>query len=143
MNRDETIDIDLPYNPTTRWICRTAGYLLLALGAIGLALPVLPTTIFWIGAAACFAKSSPDMYRRLINHGRIGRAIYLYLEYGVMGTRGKHAAAAGMALAGVISLLSPIDAMIKAAVIGTLGVVATYVLTLPEQAPVSSSRSDA
>lgn len=41
------------------------GALLLGLGAVGLALPVLPTTPFVLLAAACFSAGNPGVYRRL------------------------------------------------------------------------------
>lgn len=42
-----------------------AGWALLALGAVGLVVPVLPTTPFVIVAAGCFSGSSPRVYERL------------------------------------------------------------------------------
>jgi uncharacterized membrane protein YbaN (DUF454 family) len=40
----------------------TAGFLLLALGIIGIVLPVLPSTPFFLAAAACFMKGSRRLY---------------------------------------------------------------------------------
>ncbi len=42
-----------------------AGCLMLALGAIGIFVPVLPTTPFVLVAAACFSSASPKMYQWL------------------------------------------------------------------------------
>ena len=42
-----------------------AGFLLLALGAVGVFVPVLPTTPFVLLAAACFGSASPKLYRWL------------------------------------------------------------------------------
>lgn len=41
------------------------GSLALAMGGIGLFLPIWPTTPFVLCAAGCFAGSSPALYRRL------------------------------------------------------------------------------
>jgi uncharacterized protein len=52
-----------------------AGLVCVALGIIGLATPILPTTPFLIAAAACFARSSPKFYRWLIASPLLGPAV--------------------------------------------------------------------
>ncbi len=37
------------------------GLVCVGLGAVGIVVPGLPTTVFFIGAAACFSKSSPRL----------------------------------------------------------------------------------
>jgi len=49
-----------PGNPR-RWLLLGIGYLSFATGFVGMFLPLLPTTVFWIIVVICFAKSSPSM----------------------------------------------------------------------------------
>lgn len=48
------------------------GGLCLLLGAIGIFLPLLPTTPFVLLAAACFARSSPRLHHWLLQHRLFG-----------------------------------------------------------------------
>ena len=59
----------------TRIILISAGFLCVALGALGLVLPVMPTTPFLLLAAACFARSSPRFYDWLLNLRLFGTLI--------------------------------------------------------------------
>lgn len=57
-----------------------AGTICLVLGAIGIVLPVLPTTPFLLAAAACYYKSSPRMHKWLLNNKWFGEYIRNYKE---------------------------------------------------------------
>ena len=48
------------------------GTLCVALGVIGIFLPLMPTTVFLLMAAACYARSSERFYQRLVNHRFLG-----------------------------------------------------------------------
>jgi uncharacterized protein len=48
------------------------GLLAVALGAIGIGVPGLPTTVFFIVAAWCFSHSSPRLERWVLNLPRVG-----------------------------------------------------------------------
>ena len=48
------------------------GVVFFVIGLIGVILPGLPTTIFMILAASCFAKSSPRFHQALLNNRYIG-----------------------------------------------------------------------
>jgi uncharacterized membrane protein YbaN (DUF454 family) len=107
------------------------GHLLFGLGIIGILLPVMPTTVFWIGAAACYLKSSPEHYRALIAKGRTGKIIVNYLQHGVIGATEKKFAMTGMIFSSIVLLFLPIDDAAKLfSIIGML-FAAAYVLTRP------------
>jgi len=55
-----------------RWLLICAGWLALALGALGVLLPVLPTTPFILLAAACFARSSARFHAILLRNRLFG-----------------------------------------------------------------------
>lgn len=58
--------------PLSRYLYLAAGIVCVALGALGVALPLLPTTPFLILAAACFARSSPRLHRWLYRQKVLG-----------------------------------------------------------------------
>jgi len=49
-----------------RWLLAGLGIFLVGVGAVGVFLPGLPTTIFLLGASWCFARSCPWLEERLI-----------------------------------------------------------------------------
>jgi len=49
-----------------RWLLAGLGIVLVGVGAVGVFLPGLPTTIFLLGASWCFARSCPWLEERLI-----------------------------------------------------------------------------
>lgn len=53
----------------------------MALGMIGIFIPVLPTTPFLLLASVCYLRSSKRMYDWLINHKIFGAYIYSYLTH--------------------------------------------------------------
>ena len=57
-----------------------AGTICLVLGAIGIVLPILPTTPFLLASAACYYKSSPKMHKWLLNNKWFGDYIKNYQE---------------------------------------------------------------
>ena len=57
-----------------------SGFLLVAIGMIGIFLPLLPTTIFLILASACFVKSSPKANEWLRNNKYLGPYLKNYQD---------------------------------------------------------------
>lgn len=66
-------------NPLIRRLVFVFGWFSLAMGVIGIFLPLLPTTPFVLLAATCFARSSPKFYAWITSHKRFGPPIANYL----------------------------------------------------------------
>jgi uncharacterized membrane protein YbaN (DUF454 family) len=60
-----------------------------ALGVLGILLPLLPTTPFLLLAAGCFVRSSPRLYAWLLNHKWFGSYIRHYREHKAIPLRAK------------------------------------------------------
>lgn len=66
-----------------------AGHLCVALGVAGLFLPVMPTTVFLLGAAACYARSSERLYGRLLDNRVFGPLIADWRHHRAMTVKAK------------------------------------------------------
>ncbi|MCU0304084.1 MAG: YbaN family protein [Thermoanaerobaculales bacterium] len=62
-----------------RWVLATIGVALVGVGAAGVFLPGLPTTVFLLGASWCFARSCPWLEDRLIRVP-LFRPFFVYLD---------------------------------------------------------------
>ncbi len=87
----------------TRWLWLAGGLLLVALGGIGVVVPGMPTTVFFIGAAACFARSSPRFEQWVLHLPRIGPLVRDYRSGLGMPRRAKMIAVSSITLATVFS----------------------------------------
>lgn len=65
-------------NPMMRWIFIISGVVLVGIGILGMFLPLLPTTIFFILAAWCFARSSEKYYNWLHGNKYFGKYLSDY-----------------------------------------------------------------
>jgi len=115
-----------------RLLWLAAGLVCVALGIIGAFLPVMPTTIFLILATGCFARSSPTLEARLLNHPRYGPTLRAWRAEGAIGRRGKIAACIGMALGFAIFFLAVHPSVLLALGVALImGASAAYVLSRP------------
>lgn len=68
----ETTETRLLDSRAARFLLVGAGCFFVGLGLLGVALPVLPTFPFLLLAAWCYARSSPRLYRRLVESRTFG-----------------------------------------------------------------------
>lgn len=86
-----------------RWLWALFGFVCLAIGAVGLVLPLWPTTIFWIAAVFCLAESHPKVRDWIYARPGIGSIVRDFVERGEISRKGKYTAIGGMVLACLIS----------------------------------------
>lgn len=72
-----------------RGLLVVAGSFSLGLGVLGIFVPGLPTTVFLLGAAACYVRSSDRMYNWLLEHRVLGRYINTYRKHKAMPLKSK------------------------------------------------------
>ncbi len=93
-----TRPIDLHRSRWIRNLYFAAGIVALIAAALGVVLPVLPTTPFVLLAAACFCRSSPRLYSALLSNRIAGPMIADWRMHGAMQRRTKRWAAFTMLL---------------------------------------------
>jgi uncharacterized membrane protein YbaN (DUF454 family) len=88
-----------------RLVFAALGTLFLLLGALGLFLPVLPTTPFLLLATACYARASRRIFSWLLEHPRFGPLIREWREHRSMPYRAKRSALVLIALSFTVSIV--------------------------------------
>jgi len=112
-----------------------AGSFFVMLGAIGAALPVMPTTIFLIIALACFMRGSPERARRLLEHPRFGPVLRDWQRERAIPRHVKFIAVVSISLAWLL-LLGASDGWLVPAVTGVvLASVSAWIATRPVPKP--------
>jgi uncharacterized membrane protein YbaN (DUF454 family) len=131
-----------------RTIWLVAGTICVVLGAIGIVLPILPTTPFLLAAAACYYKSSPRMHKWLLNNKWFGEYIKNYQEGKGLTVKTKITALTVLWITIIISsffilelilppqLVLPIQAIMATVAI----VVSIYILKLPTWKKISAGK---
>jgi uncharacterized membrane protein YbaN (DUF454 family) len=113
------------------------GTLCVGLGVIGIFLPLMPTTVFLLLAAACYARSSERFYIKLINNRFLGHYIRSGREGGGMRRRDK-AITLVMLWVGIIATMiwSAESTWLRLVLIGIALGVTVHVARLPAFRPV-------
>jgi uncharacterized membrane protein YbaN (DUF454 family) len=111
------------------------GCLFVALGVIGAFLPVMPTTVFLIGALWAFSMSSKRLETWLLEHPRFGPRLVAWRAHRVIPVRAKLFAWGSMAVSLTIMIVSrvPLWAILATAALMLVGVI--YIARCPSVKP--------
>lgn len=119
-----------------RLVLGIVGTVALALGVLGLVIPVLPTTPFLLLAAACYARASTRLYRWLLGQRALGPIIARWRESRSMDPGVKTRAVALTAISFGLSLLL-VDQVVIRAVLLVIGlIVIFFVARIPTSGPI-------
>ncbi len=105
------------------------GWVCVALGFIGAVVPIMPSTVFFIAGAACFARSSPRFERWILELPGVGPLVRDYRSGSGMPRRVKIYVVLIIALAVSISAwrVPVLAAKIGSLTLGAIGIL--YILT--------------
>jgi uncharacterized membrane protein YbaN (DUF454 family) len=116
---------------SARAIWVVVGLVSLGLGALGVFLPLLPTTPFVLLAAFAFSNSSERLHNWLLAHNVFGPLIHNWRRYGAISRSAKVVSAVSMIAVVVISIVLGAPFWVIAAQAIILSASALFVLTRP------------
>lgn len=116
----------------TRLLWRGLALLSLALGLVGVVLPVMPTVPFLLLAAWAAGKGWPALERWMLDHAHFGPHIRRWRDNGAVPRRAKWLATVMMAGSALMLVLAPLPQAIKIAVPTVMAAVAIWLWRRPE-----------
>jgi len=112
------------------------GWLLFALGFVGVFLPVLPTTPLMLLALWCFARSSRRFHDWLYTHARFGPPLQQYRQHGVIPVAAKSTALIFMSASLIyLFVFLQVAVWIKLLIAGSMALGAWFILSKPSLPP--------
>jgi uncharacterized membrane protein YbaN (DUF454 family) len=129
-----------------QFVLIVCGSIAVTLGVIGIFVPLMPTTVFLLLAAACYARSSERFYRKLVNSRWLGGYIRNSREGRGMSRREKTVTLvmlwAGIGASMVWSIHSLwLEALLLVVAISVTVHVARIKVAVPVQEPATSDAS--
>jgi uncharacterized protein len=118
-----------------RFLMLALAVVSLALGALGLFLPLLPTVPFLLLATWAAARSSPRLQQALLNHPRLGPPIKDWQNGGVIPRRAKVMATLAMTASAVMMVFVISNGWVCAVAIGLMAAMLVWIWFRPEQPP--------
>ena len=133
----------LPVKKSTlrKWFLISVGILSVALGTVGIVVPLLPTTPLLLLAAACFVRSSDRLYGWLIGHRLFGSYILNYREHRAVTWQTKTFTLALLWIAIGYSAVAVVDSWVLRAILLVIALaVSVHVLSLKTLSRESENR---
>lgn len=118
--------------PWLQWLLRGLALLSLALGFLGMFLPVLPTTPFILLAAWAAARSSPRLLTWLEQHRLFGQMLRDWRQGGVVSRKAKWGATSVMSLSAVLLLFTVSKLWAAGCAIACMATVLVWLWRRPE-----------
>ncbi len=115
-----------------RMLWNIVGLVSFAIGVVGAFVPILPTVVFMLLAAFCFARGSPRLHHWLTNHRQFGPAIHDWHRHGAIRRPAKRMAMVAIAFSFVLSVGIGVADWVLALQAMVLGGVSVFILTRPE-----------
>lgn len=117
-----------------RWLFLAAGSLALALGLLGIFLPLLPTTPFVLLAAACYARGSHRFHAWLLSNRTFGPMVYEWERHRSLPYRTKVTAIALMSATLAVSIVFFVQVTWLKALLAACGaVLAVWMYRIPSR----------
>ena len=107
------------------------GLSFLAVGLVGIVVPLLPTTPFVLLAAVCFARGSRRLHAGLQGRPVFGSALYQWKKYGAVSRPAKRAAIVAMAAVPPITFLLGFPLYVAGLQCAVLALPAAFVCSRP------------
>lgn len=114
-----------------RVILVTVGTVSLAVGVLGIIIPVLPTTPFLLLAAACYARASDRLYAWLIGQPSLGPIITEWRSSRSLPPGVRVRALALVALSFGVSIVLADDLLVRGALLATALTVGVFLYRIP------------
>jgi uncharacterized protein len=138
----EPADGERRYSAPVRLAYVLAGLLCVGLGGLGIVVPGLPTTVFFIAAAACFTRSSERLERWVLSLPGVGQMVQDHRAGLGMPRRSKLVAVASIVVFSGIAVVV-LDAWLARAAVLVAAAVGVGVVTVrvPTREKVVEARS--
>lgn len=114
-----------------RVVFAVIGTVALAIGILGIVLPILPTTPFLLLAAACYARASTRLYGWLLGQSALGPIIARWRESGSMAPGVKTRAIVIVVVTFSVSVFLVDGLLARALLVATATIVIFFLARIP------------